>query len=431
MDLPEVENRPPIEISMGQETMPFSFAGATSKIPRGTVIAAFPAVGGPMSMTCGTGRSISLEWGGRLSAAWTSDLGETFFDVMKGAGYNVAGDSSGLFERGQDRARARYKVGARLVDLRGNFCDEFNFWTGMPTNRVMGEMYAKIEREVCSDAERRVVGRFVSEGRNRQNTPAVEGAAQALIAAFGMATGNLAADPAFLALLRGDAPPDGAKAGDVADKGVGIGPSLSIAGPPPSTWRLTDRIDTVLDGVVTIRLSDGHGSGFFIGYRGYGLTNAHVVGAARTVMVRLRSGMEVEAEVLRVSKSRDVALFKAPVQILKPLSLAPNALPARLDEVYAVGTPLKLGMQATVTKGVVNALRRAEEGGRPITYIQSDAAFSPGNSGGPLLNGKGNVVGIAVSILAVDGVQVGLNRFIPINAALDALRLKIEATRRP
>ena len=373
--------------------MPFSFAGATSKIPRGTVIAAFPAVGGPMSMTCGTGRSISLEWGGRLSAAWTSDLGETFFDVMKGAGYNVAGDSSGLFERGQDRARARYKVGARLVDLRGNFCDEFNFWTGMPTNRVMGEMYAKIEREVYSNVERRVVGRFVSEGRNRQNTLAVEGEAQALIAAFGMATGNLAAAPAFLALLRGDAPPDGAKAGDVADKGVGIG--------------------------------------FFIGYRGYGLTNAHVVGAARTVMVRLRSGVEVEAEVLRVSKSRDVALFKAPVQILKPLSLAPNALPARLDEVYAVGTPLKLGMQATMTKGVVSALRRAEEGGRPITYIQSDAAISPGNSGGPLLNGKGNVVGIAVSILAVDGVQVGLNRFNPIDAALDALHLKIEATRRP
>ncbi len=418
MDMPEVEQRAPIEIPLGAESAPFSFAGGISKIPRGTTIAAFPDIGGPMSLTCGVGSHISVEWGGRLAAAWTSEIGETFHDVMKGVGYNVLGNPSDLFDRGKDRARAHYRVGARLVDIRGNFCDEFTFWLGMPTNRVMGEMYVKVEWEVYSEAERRVVAKFVSEGRGAQKSPAGDGLAVTLNLAFSMATANLAADPGFRDLMA-------EKASATSPKGDADRP-LKLLGERPSRGPIADRIDTILDGVVTIVFGNGHGSGFFISRDGYGLTNAHVVGEADQVTLRLRSGVEVRADVLRVKKHRDVALFKAPVQVLHPLPLAPQVKLARLDDVYAAGTPLELELQSTVTKGVVGAFRLSQEGpGRPVSYIQADTPISPGNSGGPLLDKRGNVVGISVAVMQYGGSPVGLNLFIPIGAALDALNLDV------
>ncbi len=295
MEMPVVEQRPPIEIPMGEDTAPFSFAGGISKIPRGTTIAAFPDIGGPMSLTCGVGRNISIEWGGRLSTAWSGEMGEIFHDAMKEVGYNVLGDPSGLFDRGKDRVRAHYRVGARLVDIRGNFCDEFTFWMGMPANRVMGEMYVKVEWEVYAEAERRVVGKFMSEGRGAQRSPATDGVAVAMQLAFAKAVANLAADPDFHALMAEKsrrAPPKGE-----ADR------RLDLTGERPSRGPIADRLGTVLNGVVTIVFGDGHGSGFFISKDGYGLTNAHVVGEADQITVRLPSGVEVRADVLRVKKT--------------------------------------------------------------------------------------------------------------------------------
>lgn len=423
MDLPQVENRKPLDVSIADKTATIAFAGALSKIPRGTTIAAFPDVGGPMSLTCGVGGSISLEWGGRLAQAWSGEIAEIFYDTMKGAGYDVTGNPSALFERGKDRTRAHAKVGARLVDVRGNFCDEVSFWTGRQSNRIMGEMYVKVEWEVYSEADRRVVGNFVSEGRYRMHEPAGDGAALAMFGAFSAAAANLAADPDYFKLLSDLADP-GAKAerGDAS--------ALSVSGAMPSQRKIADNLDRILDATVTIRLADGHGSGFFVSYDGYGLTNAHVAGEAETVAVRLRSGVEVEARVLRVDKSRDVALFKAPIQILHPLPLTPNSGLSRLDEVYAVGTPLDLGLQSTVTKGVVSSFRQTDERGRPISYIQSDVAVSPGNSGGPLLDAKGNVVGITVAGFTATGAQVGLNLFISLASALDTLHLTVDPQRR-
>ncbi|WP_337997910.1 S1C family serine protease [Oleispirillum naphthae] len=418
MEIPEVKQRQQIEIPMGEETAPFSYAGAISKIPRGTTIAAFPDIGGVKSLTCVAGRHISLEWGGRIAGAWSSEMNEVFFSTMKESGYNVLGDPSSLFNRGADRARAHYRVGARLVDIRGNFCDEITFWWGVPTNRIMGEMYVKVEWEVYSEPERRVVGKFVTEGRGEQKTPAVEATVQAMGLAFSMAVANLAADPAYHDLMREDSrrtPPKGD--GDAR---------LELVGAPLSRDAIADRIDRILGGAVSIITPEALGSGFFISRDGYGLTNAHVVGEADHVTLRLNSGVEVRAEVLRVKKARDVALFKAPVQVLHPLPLAPQAKLVRLDEVYAVGTPNQLSLQSTVTKGVVSAFRNFDErGGKPVSYIQADAAITHGNSGGPLLNRSGNVVGISVAMIAPKDVQIGLNLFIPIQSALTSLNLDV------
>ena len=206
MNLPEVAHRPPLEI--GTPTQPIAFAGGTSKISHGTQVGAFPSYGGPWSFTCGKGSRISLEWGGRMAAAWSSELGEIFYDTLKAAGYDVVGNPQRLFDRGRDLARARYQVGARLLDLRGNFCSEVNFWTGEFSNRYRGLSYIRVEWEVYSVPERRVIAKLLSEGRGKMDEPAVEGNVRSLQLAFADAAANLAADESFSRLMQYRVPQD-------------------------------------------------------------------------------------------------------------------------------------------------------------------------------------------------------------------------------
>jgi S1-C subfamily serine protease len=172
-------------------------------------------------------------------------------------------------------------------------------------------------------------------------------------------------------------------------------------------------------GVVTVFAGGGHGSGFFLTRDGYLLTNEHVVREAKYVKVRLITGREVVGEVLRTDSRGDVALIKVE-------EAGMNALPIRTDEpavgedVYAIGTPLEPKLSTTVSRGIVSAYR-AEDGQK---LIQSDVTILPGNSGGPLLDRNGNVVGIAVSGRVYGRGMAGINFFIPITDALAALSLQ-------
>ena len=186
------------------------------------------------------------------------------------------------------------------------------------------------------------------------------------------------------------------------------------------TGKVDKDIAALLPSVVTIRDAAGHGSGFFISTDGLILTNYHVVGEASEVAVILSNGLEGSGKVLRRDKARDVALIKMPVRV-------PNALALRMTEVtppervYSIGSPIREAMNSTVTAGVVSAIRKDKTTGQ--TYIQSDAAISGGNSGGPLVDENGNVVGISTATLAAPSAQ-NLNFFIPIPSALAALALQ-------
>jgi serine protease DegQ len=160
----------------------------------------------------------------------------------------------------------------------------------------------------------------------------------------------------------------------------------------------------------------GSGSGAVIRRDGMILTNAHVVGTARTVQVGLADGRKVSGTVL----GRDIGLDVAVVRI--PVDDAPVAPLGNSDQLQvgqlaiAVGNPL--GLERTVTTGVISAVNRP---GRTLggeTFIQTDAAISPGNSGGPLVDSRGNVIGINSAELLGQGVS-GLGFAIPINLAME------------
>ncbi len=159
------------------------------------------------------------------------------------------------------------------------------------------------------------------------------------------------------------------------------------------------------------------GSGFIISADGYILTNAHVVDAADEVMVKLTDKRELKARVIGADKRTDVALLKIEASGLPAVRIGdPNRL--RVGEwVVAIGSPF--GFENSVTAGIVSAKGRSLPQENYVPFIQTDAAVNPGNSGGPLFNLKGEVIGINSQIYSRSGGFMGLSFAIPIDIAMD------------
>jgi serine protease Do len=166
------------------------------------------------------------------------------------------------------------------------------------------------------------------------------------------------------------------------------------------------------------------GSGFVVSADGYVVTNAHVVGQAEQIRVKLTTREEYDAKLIGVDPTTDVALIKIkPRGELPVLPLGNSEALDVGDWVVAIGNPF--GFSATVTAGIVSAKDRVIGAGPYDDFIQTDASINPGNSGGPLLNLKGEVVGINSAIYSRSGGSVGIGFAIPINMArkiIDELR---------
>ena len=176
---------------------------------------------------------------------------------------------------------------------------------------------------------------------------------------------------------------------------------------------------------------EGIGSGFIINQEGYILTNYHVVKGAQEISVTLSNDVTTTAQIVNYDENQDVAMIKitdesvkipATVELGDSDSLQPG------EEVIAIGTPLSTEISSTVTKGIISATSRsvAVQSGVTMNLIQTDAAINAGNSGGPLVNTKGEVVGINSSKISGEAVE-GIGFSIPINDIKD----KIESLSKP
>jgi serine protease Do len=159
----------------------------------------------------------------------------------------------------------------------------------------------------------------------------------------------------------------------------------------------------------------GLGSGFLVSDDGYLLTNAHVVGDAAKVTVKLTDKREFEGKVIGLDRATDVALVKIAATGLPHVTLG-NVKDLRVGEwVVAIGSPY--GFENSVTAGIVSAKGRSLPDDTYVPFIQTDVAVNPGNSGGPLFNLKGEVVGINSQIYSRSGGYQGLSFAIPVDVA--------------
>jgi len=165
---------------------------------------------------------------------------------------------------------------------------------------------------------------------------------------------------------------------------------------------------------------EGAGSGFVIDPRGYILTNFHVVQGAQAISVTLGDRSHYDAKFIGADERNDIALVKVDTKgrSLPALAMGDSDALQVGQRVLAIGNPF--GFQSTLTTGVVSALGRTVQTSQSTSIdaaIQTDAAINQGNSGGPLLNSHGDVIGINSAIYTPSGTTAGIGFAIPINTA--------------
>jgi len=379
------------------------FKKLVSKLNRGQEIGTVQ-----IGIACIANSKIVWKRGGRFQVG-DEELADTLKEELTKAGYQVVGDPNSLFEDPQEW-KAEFLLAGIIKHVALNQCFPYAGFGNFTTSS--GEASVEVEWQIFERRTRSVV--FTSStGGTADADQGPAGGEQAYYSAFAASVRNLLADQRFASIMSKQPPTV------VQGREALLVETVYLDKVDPS--KSSEVIQYVHGSVVTIPVGSGHGSGVIISRSGMVLTNAHVVGEGTgMVSVELATGRRIIGEVVRVNKEIDAAI----IQLEKGRYLpAPMGSPDSMkigDPVFAIGTPLDQRLSRTVTKGVVSAFR--EEDGRRL--IQSDVTIHPGNSGGPLLDGNGRVIGIAHSAFLAGRTGIGLNYFVPIDEAWKALQVQ-------
>lgn len=197
---------------------------------------------------------------------------------------------------------------------------------------------------------------------------------------------------------------------------------LSLVPSKPLVYSSTkEMLRDVIAGVVTVETESSFGSGAILSSNGYIVTNYHVIGSSDKIYVRLGKEKKVLAEKIRVNKDYDLALLKISGENFKALQLGNSEQSATGDEIYAAGTPLDKTLGQTITRGIISGYRSWNG----VNFIQNDVSVNSGNSGGPLLNEQGQIIGITTMKLVGKGIE-GISFGIPSNLVKEILNLEFK-----
>ena len=169
------------------------------------------------------------------------------------------------------------------------------------------------------------------------------------------------------------------------------------------------------------------GSGVIVSKEGHILTNHHVIGGMTEIRVQLTDGRNLPAALIGSDPATDIAVLRIDAPNIEPLALGESDSLRVGQQVFAVGNPY--GLEETVTRGIVSAKGRHTGSDRAIEHIQHDAAVNEGNSGGPLLNVRGEIVGINSAIFSKTGGWQGISFAIPVNSVRRVLEAIVKRGR--
>lgn len=390
-----------LAIPLGTDSKPIAFKKIAVRIPRNKIIGRVS-----VGLFCVPYSDVK---GKNIREVIKDDFfSDIFREEFEKYNYKLVGNPDALFED-RSLAKAEFFVAGLIQDLEYNVCFPLSGMGDFITSTA--GLYLKVEWQIYDTLNRRVVLTVKSEGSHKVEDSEANAFDVALENAFANTVQSLLGNSEFRDILTGEVTTAKSFEGsEIAIKGIRLDESLAF-----------DPVK-VRPGVVTIRTAMGSGSGFFISPNGFLLTNEHVVGDARNIRLILHSGRVIPGEVIRTDVVRDVALVKVGEGGMQSLSLSFREPPVG-SEVLVYGTPFGegAGMQGTLTKGIISAYR-FDEGAR---FIQSDVNIQSGNSGGPMMDGKGNVIAITVLSFQVGGISTGQNFFIPLREAFDALKISI------
>jgi S1-C subfamily serine protease len=328
---------------------------------------------------------------------------------LERAGYKVVvpGDDN-LFD--PEAATAEYEAAAVITGERIDACESYGgALVASKYGDIKGSATMKIDWQIYSPIKKLVVARVSTSGNAKLENFITGGLPRLMMDSFTDNVRQLAAAPDFQTAMTAPKPLMGDLVVAGQEDKIVLPGSLKAKG---------QSVADAVGSVVTVITGDGSGSGVLVSDDGYILTNAHVVGDEKAVRVRWSDGIETVAQVVRVSKPRDVAIVKTSSRDRLPLPLKRGAVTPG-QRVYAIGSPKGQTFAGTVSSGVVSASRILNG----LNYIQSDVSVSPGSSGGALLDDKGSLIGLTVAGVDNEG-RAGLNLFIPIGDVIDFLSLE-------
>lgn len=388
---PKAINRTPLRMSGPGSERTIDFSLWQSELQVGEVF-------GHVERGVFCGGAEKLRYSKKFDEWLVATLSRNFKDLAAKQGFALADRARSVFE--DKKNGADFKLGATLLAFDYRACSGGEVMTG--------SAYAKLKWEVFSARRQKVVYSPVIDGTYEATTKVAPDEFENKL--MQTLAGNLLADPKFIELIRSGGLTD-------ADAAPAL-PPLRIAADKVVAGGVAQASSALVKAVVTVESGVSSGSAFYISRTGHLLTNYHVVADAKFVRIKLSDGRSLVGEVLRSDKERDVALVQTDPISFEALGLRADA-PQVGDEVFALGSPFGATLSGSLTRGVLSARRVLES----VPFLQSDVAINPGSSGGPLLDAKGRVVGIA----QLRSDSAGINLFIPIDEALEKLSLTVTA----
>jgi S1-C subfamily serine protease len=336
----------------------------------------------------------------KQSLVETQAFNVTASDELRRQGYRVSEAADRLFTEGQIK-KTRLRLGGIVRQLTANL-----FYTSQLRIRGVAEATVKVEFQLYDSLDQRILFSRAYDGYAMQNGHKPDPINLAILDAFRY----LLSDPEFVALV---------------EPGSVKGPQVAAAAPirmrecsVRARARLPVGMDSVLDAVTLVQVASGQGAGVLVSPDGHLLTSAHLVSGLEQVQVQLRSGIQLQARVLRTDVIQDVAVLQLPGRGFACIPLARDGSPALGTDVFAVGSPLGDKLSWSVSRGVISGLRELD--GR--LFLQTDASLNPGNSGGPLVDNGARVLGIVSFKVAGQGIE-GIGFGVPADVVEERLGL--------
>ncbi|MDR1396811.1 MAG: S1C family serine protease [Desulfarculales bacterium] len=339
---------------------------------------------------------------GEVAEGCLSSFKEVFYHVLRNHNYSIAGDPNDMFQN-ETIDLADLLIGIKVIDATLDICHDTFI---RDFSKANSSSTIAIEWQVYNTLDRKVVLKVTTYAAG-QTESASNDLGESLDLAFENAMLEFIANKDFRQLIISE------NDKVVSDNTVNFDFSsyfYNIATPKDSIT-----MADVQKSVVTVQVGARHGSGFVVA-DGLIITNYHVVEGASRVRLVTHDNRKIDGVVVAGNAHRDIVAILAPNLSLPHIKIRNSSVTIG-EDVYAVGSPDQIEFSGTVTKGVVSSFRNLNQ----QNWIQADASINPGSSGGPLVDAKGNVVGI--STLGRSDLQ-GIFFYAPIIDALNQINMR-------